>query len=244
MTPVALVTGGAVRIGRAITLGLAEAGYDVVVNYHSSEAPARELAVLLGERGRQALLAQGDVSDPAAVRRMGGAVRERFGSLNVLVNSAANFFATSLLDIESDEWDRVLGVNLKGPHLMVRELAPLLDESQGAVVNIADHMGLEPWVRYAHHSVSKAALVHLTRIQARALAPRVRVNAIAPGLVLAPDDVNDAQIAGEIGKTPLGRAGTPDDVVSAVLFLVRSSYITGQLIVADGGRTLGGPAGR
>lgn len=240
MAPVALVTGGAVRIGRAITLGLAEAGYDVVVNYHSSEAPARELEVLLRERGRQALLVQGDVSDPADVRRMGDALRDRFGRLDVLVNSASNFLSTSLLDIESDEWDRVLGVNLKGPHLTVREFAPLLDEAEGAVVNIADHMGLEPWVRYAHHSVSKAGVVHLTRVQALALAPRVRVNAIAPGLVLAPEGMDEVQIGAEIEATPLGRSGTPDDVVSTVLFLVRSSYITGQVIVVDGGRTLGG----
>lgn len=240
MAPVALVTGGAVRIGRAITLGLAEAGYDVVVNYHSSEAPARELEVLLRERGRQALLVQGDVSDPADVRRMGDALRDRFGRLDVLVNSASNFLSTSLLDIESDEWDRVLGVNLKGPHLTVREFAPLLDEAEGAVVNIADHMGLEPWVRYAHHSVSKAGVVHLTRIQALALAPRVRVNAIAPGLVLAPEGMDEVQIGAEIEATPLGRSGTPDDVVSTVLFLVRSPYITGQVIVVDGGRTLGG----
>ena len=240
MAPVALVTGGAVRVGRAITLGLAEAGYDVVVNYHSSEAPAREVDVLIGERGRQALLVQGDVSDQAAVRRIGDAVRDRFGRLDLLVNSASNFVPTSLLDIESDEWDRVLGVNLKGPHLTVREFAPLLDEAEGAVVNIADHMGLEPWVRYAHHSVSKAGLVHLTRIQARALAPRVRVNAIAPGLVLAPEGMDEVQIGAEIEATPLGRSGTPGDVVSTVLFLVRSTYITGQIIVVDGGRTLGG----
>ena len=238
MSPVALVTGGAVRAGRAITLALADAGYDMVVNYHSSEAPARTLEAELIGQGREVLLARGDVSDSSAVERMGQAVRERFGRLDVLVNNAANFVSTSLLEIESEEWDRVMGVNLKGPHLLVREFAPLLRSSRGTVVNVADHMGLKPWVRYAHHSIAKAGLVHLTRIQAVALAPEVRVNAVAPGLVLAPEGMSEAAVEREVQSTPLQRPGTPEDVTRTVLFLVESPFITGQTIVVDGGGTL------
>lgn len=238
MSPVALVTGGAVRAGRAITVALADAGYDMVVNYHSSEEAARSLEVELTGRGREVLLAPGDVSDASAVERIGRGVRDRFGRLDVLVNSAATFISTPLLEIGSDEWDSVMGVNLKGPHLMVREFAPLLLESGGSIVNVADHMGLKPWVRYAHHSIAKAGLVHLTRIQAVALAPEVRVNAVAPGLVLAPESMSEAAVEREVQSTLLRRAGTPEDLTRTVLFLVESPFITGQTIVVDGGGTL------
>ena len=238
MSGVALVTGGAVRAGRAITLALADAGYDMVVNYHTSEEPARSLEFELAGQGREVLLAPGDVSDASAVERIGRGVRERFGRLDVLVNSAANFVSTPLLEIESEEWDRVMGVNLKGPHLLVREFAPLLRLSRGSVVNVADHMGLKPWVRYAHHSIAKAGLIHLTQIQAVALAPEVRVNAVAPGLVLAPESMSEAAVESEIESTLLQRPGTPEDVTRTVLFLVQSPFVTGQTIVVDGGGTL------
>ena len=238
MSPVALVTGGAVRAGRAITVALADAGYDMVVNYHSSEEAARSLEVELTGQGREVLLAPGDVSDASAVERIGQRVRDRFGRLDVLVNSAATFISTPLLEIGSDEWDSVMGGNLKGPHLMVREFAPLLLESGGSIVNVADHMGLKPWVRYAHHSIAKAGLVHLTRIQAVALAPKVRVNAVAPGLVLAPESMSEAAVEREVQSTLLRRSGTPEDLTRTVLFLVESPFITGQTIVVDGGGTL------
>ena len=158
--------------------------------------------------------------------------------LDVLVNSAATFISTPLLEIESEEWDRVMGVNLKGPHLLVREFAPLLRSSRGSIVNLADHMGLKPWVRYAHHSIAKAGLVHLTRIQAVALAPEVRVNAVAPGLVLAPEGMSEAAVERGVQSTLLRRSGTPEDLTRTVLFLVESPFITGQTIVVDGGGTL------
>jgi pteridine reductase len=236
--PVALVTGGAVRVGRAITLALAEAGYDVVVNFRSSEGPAREVAELLEERGRRSWLVQGDLGDPATAERLAEAVREGPGHLELLVNSAANFDATSLLDVDADRWDSVHDVNLRGPHLLTRACADLLRASHGAVVNIADHMGITPWVRYGHHSVAKAAVIHLTKVQALALAPEVRVNSIAPGLVLAPDEMDEEKLSAEIERAPLKRAGTPQDVAEAVLFLARAPYVTGHLLVVDGGATL------
>jgi pteridine reductase len=238
MTPVALVTGGAVRVGRAISLGLAEAGYDVVVHYRSSEGPAREVQRQIEDLGRRCVTVGADLADPASAGTVAGAVRSALGRLDVLVNAAANFRATALLEIEAEEWNQVLDVNLRAPHLLVRELAELLREGGGAVINISDHMGLKPWLRYAHHSVSKAALIHLTKIQARALAPQVRVNAIAPGLVLAPEGMPEEALQREIEATLLGRSGTPQDVVHAVLYLASARYVTGQVLVVDGGGTL------
>ena len=244
MSPVALVTGGAVRIGRAITVGLAKCGYDVVVNYHSSEKAARDLEAMLTEQGREVLLAHGDISTQEAVEKIGRSVRERFGRLDLLVNSASTFLSTPLLEIDSEEWDYVLGVNLKGPHLTVREFAPLLEASSGCVVNIADYMGLQPMLHRAHHSVAKCGLMHLTRIQAMAMAPEVRVNAVAPGLVLAPEGMEEARLGTEIEATLVKRSGTPEDVVRAVLFLVQSPYVTGHTIVVDGGATVAGVLSR
>ena len=236
--PVALVTGGAVRVGRALSLGLARAGYDVVVNYRSSEGPAREVCDEIEASGRRCLTVQGDLGEPGDVNRVVRAVQEGFGRLDLLVNSAANFHSTKILDTEAEEWDRVLDVNLRGPHLLVRGCAALLRDSRGVVVNIADHMGMKPWVRYGAHSVSKAALIHLTRIQARALAPEVRVNAVAPGLVLPPEGLSAEAMEREVDATLLKRVGSPEDVVEAVLYLARAGYVTGQLLVVDGGGTL------
>ena len=238
--PVALVTGGAVRVGRAITLALADAGWDVVVNYRSSEGPARDVADALAEMGRRAWTVRGDLADPDTPRRLADAVREGPGRLDLLVNSAANFHPTEILATDAEEWDAVHDVNLRGPHLLVRACAALLRASGGAVVNIADHMGIRPWVRYGSHSVAKAAVVHLTRVQALALAPDVRVNSIAPGLVLPPDDMDEAALERELTGIPLGRAGTPQDVAEAVLFLATAPFVTGHLLVVDGGQTLRG----
>jgi pteridine reductase len=235
MNPTALVTGGAVRVGRAIALGLAEAGYDLVLTYRSSAGPAEETRTVIEAMGRRCTVVRADMADPTAIAQLGVQVRDAHGRLDVLVNSAASFQATTLLDIDAEEWTEVLDVNLRAPHLMVRAFADLLRESRGSVVNISDHMGLEPWVRYAHHSVSKAALIHLTRIQARALAPDVRVNAVAPGLVMAPDGMDESALADAIDATLLKRAGTAEDVSEAVLYLARASYVTGHVLVVDGG---------
>ncbi len=238
MNPTALVTGGAVRVGRAISLGLAGAGYDIVVSYRSSTGAAEELKGLIEDMGRRCTLIQADMGDPAAIARLGAEVRDTHGRLDVLVNSAASFMPTSLLEIEADEWNDVMDVNLRGPHLMVREFAALLRKSSGTVINIADHMGMQPWVRYAHHSVSKAGLIHLTKIQARALAPEVRVNAVAPGLVMPPEGMDEAALDAGVEATVLKRAGSAQDVVEAVLYLAHAGYVTGQLLVVDGGGSL------
>lgn len=234
----ALVTGGAVRLGRALSLGLADAGYDVIVNYRSSEGPALEVRDRIVELGRRCTVVRGDLGRPDDIHHLMERVRVEHGRLDLLVNSAASFHSTSILDVAAEEWDEILAVNTRGPHLLVREAAELLRTAGGTVVNIADHMGLKPWVRYGAHSVSKAALVHLTRIQARALAPEVRVNAVAPGLVLPPEGLSQDALDREIDATLVKRVGTPDDVVGAVLYLARASYVTGQILSVDGGGTL------
>ena len=236
---VALVTGGAVRVGRALSIGLAEAGYDVAVHYHSSDAPAREVERRIGELGRKATLIKGDLSKPDDVAAVARAVRERCGRLDLLVNSASNFEQANLLDVDAEAWDRVMNVNLRGPFLLVRESAALLRECRGTVVNMVDVLGLEPWTVHPHHSVSKAALLHLTKILAKVLAPEVRVNAVAPGTVLLPEGSSEQLKKQEIDAAPLRRLGSPEDVLRAVLFLAGSPFITGELIVVDGGRLLG-----
>jgi pteridine reductase len=235
---VALVTGGAVRVGRALSLGLAEAGYDVAVHYYSSSKAAQEVVRRIGEMGRRGVLVEGDMGDPAGVEAIAAAVRERCSRLDLLVNSAASFEHADLLAVNVDAWDRVMNVNLRGPFLLVRESAALLKENQGAVVNILDLGAFKPWTHHPHHAVSKAALLHLTKILARVLAPDVRVNAIAPGAVLMPEDSDAADRDRERRRTPLGRLGSPEDVLRAVLFLAASPFITGEVLVVDGGRSL------
>lgn len=236
---VALVTGGAVRVGRALSLGLAEAGYDVAVHYHSSDAAAREVGRRIGELGRQATLVAGDLAEPDDVAAVARTVRERCGRLDLLVNSASSFEQADLLDVDAEQWDRVMNLNLRGPFLLVRETADLLRQCRGTVVNMVDVLGMEPWTLHPHHSVSKAALLHLTKILARVLAPEVRVNAVAPGAVLLPEDASARLRAQELNASPLRRLGSPEDVLRTVLFLAASPFITGEVLVVDGGRRLG-----
>lgn len=238
MQKVALITGGAVRVGRAITLGLAEAGYDVVINYHTSELDARAVSTKAEEMGRRALAVGGDVSVAEDVQRISQRLREVFGRLDLLVNNASLFQSASLLAIEEQEWDRVMAVNLKGPFLMVKATADLLVEAKGQVVNLVDLSAFQPWVGHPHHAVSKAGLLHLTRIMARALAPAVRVNAVAPGAVLLPESYDEDARRLSAERSALGTLGSPEDVVRTILFLERSPFITGEVIVVDGGRML------
>ena len=236
---VALVTGGAVRVGRALTLGLAEAGYDLAINYHSSGAEAVTASRRVEELGRRAIVLPGDVSQAQHVKQIARGVSNEFGRLDLLVNNASLFRNTPLLEMEEDEWDRVMAVNLKGPFLMAKATVDLLTQASGQIVNLVDLSAFRPWVEHPLHSVSKAALLQLTRVMAQALAPRVRVNAIAPGAVLLPEDYDDAKQDRSRAQSVLGTLGSPDDVVRTVLFLERSPFITGEVIVVDGGRLLG-----
>lgn len=238
MQKVALITGGAVRVGRAITLGLAEAGYDVVIVYHTSAAEARAVADSVRQLGRVALVVRGDVSVAEDIEAISQHLRDEFGRLDLLVNNASLFQSASLLDVQEREWDRVMAVNLKGPFLMVKATADLLTEANGRVVNLIDLSAFKPWVEHPHHAVSKAGLLHLTRVMAQALAPAVRVNAVAPGTVLLPESYDEDAGRQSRERSALGTLGSPEDVVRTILFLERSPFITGEVIVVDGGRML------
>jgi len=239
---VALVTSGAVRVGRAISLGLADAGYDLLVAYRSSREPAEDLRQVIERTGRRCEIVQADLARPEAADVLSEGVRRRYGRLDLLVNSAATFESASLLDVDAAAWDRVMAVNARAPHLLVRALADLLASARGSVVNIVDLSAFEPWTEYPHHAVSKAALAHLTRVQARALAPEVRVNAIAPGAVLPPEGWSEARWEALAARAPLKRVGSAEDVAQAVLYLAGAGFVTGQILAVDGGRVLG-PSG-
>lgn len=236
--PVALVTGGAVRVGRAIALGVAEAGYDVAIScWSSSEGAAEEVRARVASLGRRSLVVRADLAQPEVPARVVDAVAAEFGALDLLVNSAASFRSASLLDVTCEEWDAVMALNLRAPFLLVRRAAPLLRRTRGAVVNIVDLSALQAWSGYPHHSVSKAGLLHLTKVMARSLAPEVRVNAIAPGHVLAPSD-GPACDGTERPKGLVDRPGRPEDVVQAVLYLASAEFLTGEVVVCDGGQLL------
>ncbi len=235
---VALVTGGAHRVGRALVLGLAQAGADVAIHYHASGDAAASTAGEARAMGRRAETFAGDLSDPEAAIALAGTVAETMGRLDVLVNNASLFESARFHEVTVEAWERVMAVNLRAPFLLIQATASRLAESKGVAVNIADLAGVQVWPAFPHHGISKAGLIHLTRVAARALAPDVRVNCIVPGTVLPPEDYTREQIEASMDRTVLGRTGSPDDVVEALLFLVRSEFATGSVVTVDGGRTL------
>lgn len=235
---VGLVTGGAHRVGKGLVLGLARAGADVAIHYHASAHAAAETAAEVRALGRRAETFRADLADPAAAAALASAVGESMGRLDVLVNSASLFESARFRDVSVEAWDRVMAVNLRAPFLMLQATAALLQASKGVAVNIADLAGVQVWPAFPHHGVSKAGLIHLTRVAARALAPDVRVNCIVPGTVLPPEDYTPEQIETSVSRTVVQRIGAPDDVVEALLFAIRSDFTTGSIITVDGGRTL------
>lgn len=235
---VALVTGGAHRVGRALALALAREGADVAVHFHAAEEEAERTRAAIEALGRRAVTLRADLADPAAALALPERARRALGPVAVLVNSAALFESKPFADVTPEDWDRVMAVNLRAPFLLLQATAPQLAESNGVAVNIADVSGLRPWKAFPHHSVSKAALIHLTKVAARSLAPAVRVNCIVPGTVLPPEDYTEEQRVESRERTVLGRLGSPADVEEALLFLVRSGFATGSVVVVDGGRLL------
>jgi pteridine reductase len=236
---VALVTGGARRVGRTLSIALGNAGADVIVNYNTSARAAQEVVEELEQLGRRARAVQADVSEQTAVRELIARVQAEFQRLDILVNCAATFESQPFLEIQGSDWDRVLAVNLKGPFMLMQASAPLLSaHGRGIIVNVADLSAFQAWPSYAHHSVSKAGLVHLTRVAARALGPAIRVNCIAPGTVLPPEGYTEIGGDGTSDRRVVERAGEPEDVARALLFLIESEFITGQTVIVDGGRLL------
>ena len=235
----ALITGGARRVGKALTQALAHAGASVAINYNESGDDARELCGALEQTGVTARAYQADVSDVSAIGKLVADVAADFGRIDVLVNNASVFKSKPLLQITEAEWDHVQAVNLKGPFFLAQAVAPLMKQNgSGCIVNIADLSAFQPWPSYAHHSVSKAGLVHLTKILARALAPEIRVNAIAPGTVLPPEDYDGTAGDGTSDRRVVTPKGTPEDVIKALFYLLESNFVTGQVVIVDGGRML------
>ena len=236
----ALITGGAHRVGKAITLALARAGANVVVNYHSSAGEAEETVTEAQVHGVQALAIQADVSDHEEVAMLVDAARQRFGGVDILVNSASLWRRTPFPMEDLADWHRVTGILINGSLYCANAVAPMmLERGEGAIVNIVDLSAWQPWPDRAAHSVGKAALLALTRQLALDLAPAVHVNAVAPGPVLPVPGCSEEENAQTARGTLKGRWGTPDDVAEAVVFLVRANYITGEVIVVDGGQRFG-----
>jgi len=236
-TKVALVTGAGKRIGRAVALRLARDGCDVIVHYRSSEAEAQAVVAEIERMGRRAVALGADLNRVEAIRGVFAAVKENFGRLDVLVNSAANFTHTEFASTSEQVWDESLDTNLKAVFFCCQAAAPLLKVSRGAIVNFADIGGILGWPRYIPHCVSKAGVIMLTRSLAKELAPEVRVNAIAPGTITMAGDPAEWE-ADFIRRAPLHRSGTTDDVAGAVSYLMSAAFVTGQILVVDGGRTL------
>lgn len=239
-SPVALVTGGAVRIGRAISSALAEDGYTLVIHYNSSSGPADELVDEVRAKGGEAVAIGADLADAEAVRRLAEEAVAAFGGIDVLVNNASVFPAERLEETDEALWDHTIAVNLKAPFFLIRHLAATLRERRGVVINMADLAGMQSWAAYAAHGISKAGIIHLTRVAARSLAPEVRVNGIAPGTVLPPESMTDEEIRLLAERAPLKRNGSPEDVVRALRYLLQAGFVTGETLVVDGGRLLRG----
>lgn len=247
----ALVTGAAVRVGRAIALGLAEAGADVVVHYGGSRAAAGETVRGAMAQGVRAVAIGADLADPAAVESLVDGAAAAFGRLDVVVNSAARFDRQKLADVRPADWDAALDVNLRAPFLIAQRAAPVLRSSPrpagetALIVNMADLSGVYPWREHVQHGVSKAGVLHLTRILARELAPEIRVNAILPGAILPPPGVDPDGEWGPLTRkrVPLARVGDPAAVVRTVLYFAQSPFVTGAVVNVDGGEGLLGPIG-
>ncbi|MBI4391485.1 MAG: SDR family oxidoreductase [candidate division NC10 bacterium] len=237
---VALVTGSGRRVGRVIATALASRGCHLLLHYRTAAAEAGALAAEAARLGVKAVPAQADLADPAAAASLVRTAEEAFGRLDILVNNAAVFTRTPLGEVTAAAWDALFAVNLRAPFLLAQAAAPLMARGGGGrIVNLADISAERPWADYIPYCTSKASLIALTRGLAKALAPNILVNAIAPGTVLWPEDYPAEAREREIRRTPLRRTGTPEDVARAVLFLLEGAdFVTGQILALDGGRAL------
>jgi 3-oxoacyl-[acyl-carrier protein] reductase/pteridine reductase len=229
-----LVTGAAKRIGREIALTLARAGAEVAITYRSSEAEAEAVVRELAALGGEALAVRCDVRDALQIAEAVRAVTEEFGGLDVLVNNAGAFETAKLEEISPEQWDRIFETNTRGPLLMAQAAYPHLKQARGRIVNIGSLGGVQPWATHGHYCTSKAALHMLSKTMAKAWAPEVSVNCVAPGMVV--NGEVDPAYEHFAAKTPMQRNGTPADVAAAVLFFAAGPhFVTGQLLAVDGG---------
>jgi pteridine reductase len=237
----ALVTGAARRIGAQIARSLHAAGANVVIHCHRSVSEAQALASELDHaRPDATTVVDCDLLDLAALPRLVDAARERFGALHLLINNASTFYPTPIGQIGPQHWDDLIGANLRAPLFLTQAATPLLKQAHGSVVNIVDIHGQRPLRDHVVYSTAKAGLIMLTRALARELAPEIRVNAVAPGAILWPENGIDSGRKEKIeARTPLARQGSPEDIARAVVFFATEApYVTGQVLAVDGGRSI------
>lgn len=239
---VALITGGAKRLGSAMAHALHGAGAQLVIHYRSSRANADALVTELNNlRANSAVALSCDLLDTPALPELVAQTLERFGRLDILINNASSFYPTPLGTITEQHWDDLLGSNLKAPLFLSQAAAPALRATRGLILNMVDIHAQRPLPAHTVYSIAKAGLVTLTKSLARDLGPEIRVNGIAPGPVLWPEHEMSAELQQEIiGKTALKRRGSPDDIARAALFFAKDApYVTGQILTIDGGRSIG-----
>ncbi len=236
---VAVVTGGARRLGKSIVLALAETGCNVVINYRTSAAAAAATAAAAQARGVRAITVPGNVADAELVEGLLADTLAAFGRVDVLVANAGAFRRTPLATLNEADWDEMLTDNLRAAFLCARRFGlHMRTHAGGCILTLADVAGIRPWVDYLPYSIAKSGIITLTQALAKELAPSVRVNAIAPGPVLFPDDFDPDAQRREIERTLLKREGHPQNITDAALALIRNEYITGVVLPVDGGRLL------
>ena len=236
MAGAALVTGGAKRIGRAISLALARKGYDLAVHYHTSAAEAEELATEIRALGRQCELLECDLADREAVAGLMERVLAALPHCDVLVNNASIFPAGDFLGSDDALLDRVFEVNFRAPLSLCRQFAA--GRQRGQIINLLDTQITRPFTSHFAYSLSKKALASLTRMAARALAPDIRVNGVCPGLIVPPAGADAAEMDSLAARVPMKRTGSPEAVAAAVISLLEADYVTGQVLFVDGGQHL------
>jgi NAD(P)-dependent dehydrogenase (short-subunit alcohol dehydrogenase family) len=230
----ALVTGAAKRIGRGLALGLAAAGADVAITYRGSKAEAQQTVAAIENHNVKAMAVECDVRSLESVQAAVAAVFQHFGRVDILVNNAGTFETAVLQSITLEQWDKMFETNTRGPFLMAQAAYPHLRQARGRIINIGSLGGMHPWPTHGHYCTSKAALHMLTQTMAKAFAPEISVNCVAPGMVV--NGEVDPAYEHFANKTPMGRNGTPNDVAEAVLFFARGPhFITGQILGVDGG---------
>ena len=234
---VALVTGAGKRLGRAVALRLAEEGMGVAVHYRESVDDAVEVVRTIEEMGQKAAAVRADLLSVDEIRQMVLAVGNELGRLDLLVNCAANFLPGSVISTTEEIWDASLDTNVKAQFFVAQAAAPMLRRSKGAIVNFSDTGGILGWPGFIGHSVAKAGMINLTKSLAKALAPEVRVNAIAPGTITMAGDPPEWEQE-FVKLAPLKKSGRPSDIADAVVYLATADFLTGHTLVLDGGRTL------
>ena len=235
-----LVTGGAKRIGAAVVEALHDAGMQIAIHCGRSREQAEQLAHRLNQkRAASTSVHQGDLSDDKTPARLVDEVVERHGGIDVLINNASSFYPTRIGETTLSEWDNLLATNLKAPFFLCQAAAPYLAKNNGSIINIADIHAIRPMPGFAVYNIAKAGLLMMTKTLSQELGPEVRVNAIAPGAILWPEEPGDHPLRQQIiDRTPLKTVGHPNDIARAALFLIRDAeFITGQTIAVDGGRT-------